>query len=263
MTVEMQLTSETVSDGLESSSITRTYNVLDTAGGAVSYSSALSALTALNTTEVVGGNTLKVVSRSLEREKEALQKLWRATVNYEWSFNKGDGTAANTFVSLDLSTTTQFVDVWRVGANFPTSISNPADTDIGGTAVDQCGEPVSTLLNQQEMTVTNIRSDNNASAILSCIGKRNSVSFLGASQDYVLFVGATSRRTESAKYEVQYKFLWDQAKHLRQVCARDVDGQPLLGSPNGAGAVKASLVYARQPFPNTIDFASTLGLVTS
>lgn len=263
MTAVADMTSESVTDGTQSASITRTYNVYDDGGAAITYSTALSALTALNSTATVGANTLKVVSRSIEREKEALQKLWRATVTYEWSFNTGDGAATDTFVSLDLSTTTQFVDVWRVGASFPSSISNPADTDIGGTAVDQCGEPVSALLNQQEMTVTNIRADNNAGNILSCIGKRNNTSFLGAAQDYVLFVGATSRRIESAKYEVQYKFLWDQAKHLRQVCARDVDGQPLLGAPNGAGAVKASLVYARQPFPATIDFAATLGLVTA
>jgi len=263
MATSALLTGVTVNDGVQSCTIVRIYTITDDAGAVVSQANALSSLTALNETETVNGKILKVVSRSVEVEAESQNKVWRGTVNYEWSFNTGDGTAANTFVSLDLSTTTQFVDVWRVGATFPSSISNPADTDIGGTAVDQCGQPVSALLNQQEMTVTNIRGDNNATAILSCIGKRNSEAFLGADPDYVLFVGATSRRTESNKYEVQYKFLWDQAKHLRQVCARDVDGQPLLGTPNAAGAVKASLVYARQPFPDRINFATTLNLVVA
>jgi hypothetical protein len=262
MPVVAQLTSETVSDGLESSSITRTYNILDDAGGAVTYGQALTAMTALNTTETVNGNILKVVSRSLEREKEALQKLWRGTVNFEWSANTGDNAGNTSFVALDLTTTTQFVDVWRIGANFPASISNPANTDIGGTSVDQAGEPVSTLLNQQELTVTNIRNDNNATAILAAIGKRNSGSFLGAAADYVLFTGATSRRTGVDKYEIQYRFLYDQAKHLRQVCARDVDGQPLLNSPDGNGGTTAKFVYARQPFPTTTDFSS-LNILTA
>ena len=259
MTVQANLTSETISDGLESSSITRNYIINDDTNVAVTYSQALTAMTALGNTETVNGKVLKAKSRSLEREPEGLLKWWRGTVNWEWSATDGDN-AATAFVSIDLTTSTQFVDVWRTGATFPTPINNPPNTDIGGVSVDCCGEPVSTLLNQQEMTVTNVSTTNNATAILSAIGKRNSVDFLGAGIDYVLFVGASSRRTGVSQYEIQYRFLYDGAKHLRQVCVRDVDGQPMLNAPDGNGNATAKTVYARQPFPTTVNLQSVLGL---
>jgi len=259
MAVQAVLTSESLSDGLESSSITRNYLINDDTNIAVSYSAALTAMTALGTTETVNSKVLKVKSRTLEREPEGLQKWWRGTVNYEWSATDGDN-AATAFVSIDLTTSTQFVDVWRTGATFPTPINNPPNTDIGGVSVDSCGEPVSTLLNQQEMTVTNVATTNNATAILGAIGKRNSVSFLGAGQDYVLFVGASSRRTGVNQYEIQYRFLYDGAKHLRQVCVRDVDGQPVLNAPDTNGNATAKTVYARQPFPTTTNLLTDLGL---
>ena len=245
---------ESVKDGISSKSMEQTFilTAVDSAAVTVPISftsaEALTGLTALDQTTTIGGQTLKVVSRSVETLDDAGTKLWKGTVSYEWSVSD-----SNDFVSLDMNTSMSFVDVYRMGATFPNNVNNPGDNDIQGTPMDACGEPVSAPLFQQELTLVNIKSTNQATAIIGSIGKRNSASFLGADPGYVLFTGASSRRVGIAKYEITYKFLWDGAKHLRQIAARDVDGQPLL-TVGGAAQAFASTVYARQPFPNTSDF---------
>ena len=261
-TITASLQSESVTDGDSSKSqelgyiITAVDSAAPTVGLAITSTEALSALAAIGSTVTIGGQTAKVTSRSVEAVADAGKKVWTGTVSYAWAVNE-----TNDFVSLDMNTTMSFVDVYRMGASFPASINAPGDNDIGGVAMDACGEPVSAPLFQQELTLVNIKSTNQASVIIGEIGKRNNGSFLGASDGYVLFTGASSRRVGVAKYEITYKFLWDGAKHLRQIAARDVDGQPLL-TVGGASQASASTVYARQPFPNTSTF-SALSLSTS
>lgn len=258
--VAAALQSESVTDGDSSKSqelgyIIRSYDdVTPTVGLTLTSTQALSALAAIGDTVSIGGQSAKVTSRSVEAVADAGKKVWTGTVSYAWSVSD-----TNDFVSLDMNTSMSFVDVYRMGAAFPINVQNPGDNDIGGVAMDACGEPVSAPLFQQELTLVNIKSTNQASLIIGEIGKRNSASFLGADIGYVLFTGASSRRVGVAKYEITYKFLWDGAKHLRQIAARDVDGQPLL-TVGASSQASASAVYARQPFPNTSTF-STLALV--
>ena len=245
---------ESAKDGDSSKTLERTFiltaadSATPTVPMAFTAAEALTGLAALGDTVTIGGQTLKVVSRSVDVLDESGGKLWTGTVSYEWSVND-----TNDFVSLDMNTSMSFVDVYRMGASFPGNVNAPGDNDIGGTPMDACGEPVSAPLFQQELTLVNIKSTNQATAIIGSIGKRNSAVFLGADPGYVLFTGASSRRVGIAKYEITYKFLWDGAKHLRQIAARDVDGQPLL-TVGAAAQASASTVYARQPFPSTSDF---------
>lgn len=251
---------ESAKDGDSSKSLERTFiltaadSVTPTVPIAFTAAEALTGLAVIGDTVTIGGQTLKLVSRSVDVLEDSGGKIWTGTVSYEWSVSD-----TNDFVSLDMNTSMSFVDVYRMGADFPLNIQNPGDNDIGGVAMDACGEPVSAPLFQQELTLVNIKSTNQASLIIGEIGKRNSASFLGADIGYVLFTGASSRRVGVAKYEITYKFLWDGAKHLRQIAARDVDGQPLL-TVGASSQASASAVYARQPFPNTSTF-STLALV--
>ena len=260
--VAAALQSESVTDGDSSKSqelgyiITSYDDMTPTVALALTSAQALSALAAIGSTVTIGGQSAKVTSRSVDAVADAGKKVWTGTVSYAWTIND-----TNDFVSLDMNTTMSFVDVYRMGASFPASINAPGDNDIGGVAMDACGEPVSAPLFQQELTLVNIKSTNQASVIIGEIGKRNSGSFLGAGDGYVLFTGASSRRIGIARYEITYKFLWDGAKHLRQIAARDVDGQPLL-SVGASSQASASAVYARQPFPSTSTF-SALSLTTS
>jgi len=258
-TVTAALQSESVTDGDSSKSMEKTFilTAVDSAAPTVSIAftatEALGALDAIGTVATIGGQSAKVTSRAVDAVADAGKKVWTGTVSYAWSVSD-----TNDFVSLDMNTSMSFVDVYRMGATFPNNVNNPGDNDIQGTPMDACGEPVSAPLFQQELTLVNIKSTNQADLIVAQIGKRNSAVFLGASIGYVLFTGASSRRVGVAKYEITYKFLWDGAQHLRQIAARDVDGQPLL-TVGAAFQASASTVYARQPFPSTSTF-STLNL---
>jgi len=253
--------STSVTDGDSSKSMEETYiaTAVDSAAPTVQivipYDDLLKALPSIGDGVTINYQTAKVVSRAINIVDDSGGKIWTASVSYAWSVSD-----TNAFVSLDMNTSMSFVDVYRMGANFPTNVNNPGDNDIQGTPMDACGEPVSAPLFQQELTLVNIKETNQASLIIGEIGRRNSTSFLGADIGYVLFTGASSRRVGVDKYEITYKFLWDGAKHLRQIAARDVDGQPLL-TVGGASQASASTVYARQPFPNTSTFAS-LNLTT-
>lgn len=237
--------------------LTREYVISDPAA-TVAYADALATLPALGSTATVDGKTCKVVQRDCEAVADSVQRVWRGTVVWRWV---EDEDAESTFTQIDMNTVVNFVDVYRVGANFPASASSPGNGDIGGTKVDAAGEPVSATVYQQEISVVNIKPDDQRSQIISALGKRNSGSFLGFAADYVLFLGASARKTAPGKYEITYRFLYDGAKHLRQICARDVDGQPLLDTPDANGNATARHVMARQPFPGTDSFAG-LGLVT-
>lgn len=247
---------QSVTDGESSKSMEETYimTAVDSAAPTVPivipYDDALKSLASIGDGVTIGGQTAKVVNRTVSTVDDTGGKIWTGTVSYAWSVSD-----TNAFVSLDMNTSMSFVDVYRMGATFPTNVNNPGDNDIQGTPMDACGEPISAPLFQQELTLVNIKSTNQANLIIGEIGKRNSVSFLGADIGYVLFTGASSRRTGLERYEITYKFLWDGAKHLRQIAARDVDGQPLL-AVGGASQASASTVYARQPFPNTSTFSS-------
>ena len=203
------------------------------------------------------GNGVKVYcnSISLTATEDGLSQIYSATV--QWS-SETQGAA---WVSLDMNSTALMVDIWRANGTTPGNLNTPGNSDIGGTAVDQGGQAVSAIIPQQELTVTNFLATNNSTNITAALGKRNSAAWLGASIGYVLFTGATARRTGVSKYEIQYKFLWDATAHCRQVAIRDLDGREKITTPDGNGFANASLVVWRQPFPNTYSF-SMMGVIT-
>jgi hypothetical protein len=236
----------------------REYVIRDDAGAAVTAAQAFGALPAINSTLQTPRNDIAACrSVELKAVEDSVGRVWTATVNFEWD-PKIEGYLD--FVAVETNTSVAFVDVWRIGAAWP-NINSPGNGDIGGTKVDACGEPVSTTVYQTEIVVTNIKASDPSAAILNVLGRRNSVSFLGFTAGYVVFLGATQRRTEEGYFEVQYRFMYDGAAHLRQIPARDVDGQPLLDAPDANGNTTARHVMARQPFPNTSNFASALSLV--
>lgn len=268
MAIVVTVASEQAQVSAEAVRFTRRWHIVQDAGTPITVEEARGALPALySSTETIYGVVCKLQSVDLQTIDDGRKIVWGATGSYEWALEEdGFVGSATPFTSYSASVSAAFVDVYRMGANFPANLNNPGDGDIGGTKVDSCGQPISTTVTQQEITVVNIRTDSQASTIGNNIGKRNSAGIFGMSVGYVLFVGASITKikiTDVYHYRIEYKFLYDGAAHLRQICARDVDGQPVLDAPNAAGNAHATRVMARQPFPSTANFASALGLVLS
>lgn len=170
-------------------------------------------------------------------------------------------TVEASYVALDMESTANIVDVWRAEPSIPGDRANPPSTDIGGTAIDQNGFPISAVYPQQTLTVTNIRSTNNSAAILPALGTRNNGNFLGAAAGTLLLAGANAKRIGEDKYEVTYKLVYDAYYHMRQQPVREGDGKPKTTAPDANGLCNASFVVWRQPFKAVSNF-SGLGIVT-
>lgn len=170
-------------------------------------------------------------------------------------------TVEASYVALDMESTANIVDVWRAQPSIPNDRSNPPSTDIAGTPVDQNGFPISAVYPQQTLTVTNIRSTNNSSAILPALGTRNSDVFLGAAAGTLLLAGANAKRIGEDTYEVTYKLVYDAYYHMRQQPVREGDGKPKTTAPDTNGLCNATFVVWRQPFKATSTFGN-LGIVT-
>lgn len=231
---------------------TKTLQVRSDADAVISASDALAALPALGSTLLVGGVTTYLRSRNLQQRTFARARVWDATLEWRSSANPA---ASFTVTSSSVAAIT--IDVWRSGASLPGDLSAPAESDIGGTKVDMRGEPISALIVQQRLTIKNIVSSIDYATIRNYIGKRNSATFLGVSAGFLLFEGTDDQRIDGGRYEIEYRFLYDSTAHLRQVCARDVDGHPKL---NTDAIPKASTILWKQPFPGTAAFAG-LGIV--
>lgn len=192
---------------------------------------------------------------------------WEATVFYSNAVESSSGTTssggsnpADSYSKHEASVQVEFVDAWRTVTSLSgVNLSNPTETDIGGTAIDASGVPVSVMRRKQEMTFT-VRlasASINKTTILGLIGKRNSASFLGADAGYVLFHGFRQSRVGPDLYDVTYVFTWDEWAHLRQVADRDADREPKKGT--GGYANKAYPVYWKQPFSSTGNFSTLPG----
>lgn len=257
MTAVATITAEKATSGDTQKQLVREYIVRDDGGAALTYATVISTLPAIGATVAVGGQNAVCKSVDVQSIADTAGVVWNGTVTYTWVEDE-DNEAA--FTQTDMNTVINFVDVWRVGATWP-NLSSPGNGDIGGTPVDACGQPVSATVYNQEISVVNIKPNAQTGTVLANIGKRNTETLFGIAAGYVLFVGASARRVAPSKYEVTYRFIYDGAGHLRQIPARDVDGQPLLNAPDGNGNATARHVMARQPFPQTANLTSALGLV--
>jgi hypothetical protein len=254
MAIIAEIVSMSHSRSEEARSATVDYLIRDDAAATISAGDAIAALPALGTKLTVDGTETTCVGRDVKSVADSIGKVWTGSVTYRYDPVADSATACTT----EMSTSVSFVDVFRVGAAWPTSVSSPGNGDIGGTPVDACGEPVSTTVFQTEIVVRAVRDTDSVASVMNVLGRRNSGTFKGFAAGTVLFIGASSSQLDSGKYEVRYRFIYDGASHLRQICARDVDGQPLLNAPDANGNATARHVMARQPFPNTASF-STLG----
>jgi len=184
-----------------------------------------------------------------------------ANVN-PWTNDKEPGEVG--YRTAQASSRAELVDLWR---SVPYSTINTyeaqgsmdSDTDIGGTALDQRGIPVSCLEVKQEISITVVDQElPRASDIQDALGKRNLVRFLGYDDGHVLFTGFDgSIQPETGNTQCTFKFLFSSFAHLVQVPKRSSLGDVVTENDSTSAYYgKAFKVYLQQPFRFTYDFNS-------
>ena len=185
--------------------------------------------------------------RMLEDRANTWEVTWSYTVNV---VTGGDPEDDISFLpGFSVSIGQNIIDIWRSNPEKPASYSTPgATTDIGGTAVHSMGYPISMALPKADITIKSqiITNNFNGYGLLQYVGKRNSFSWMGFGAGEVLFTGVNITKNGNV-YDLDWSLTWDLWAHLRQVVARDEDGQVLNPSE--------CPVYFRQPFPQHTSFA--------
>jgi hypothetical protein len=137
-------------------------------------------------------------------------------------------------------------------------------TDIAGESLDTGGDPLTTFVNQQDLSIT-VRSESFSdipvSTSLGLLGKRNKTPFFGASAGFLLYTGLSVQRDGVNSYNTTLTFTFDEFAHRRQVPLKDPDGVliPKNNGTSGEPDFAAKTVHLKQPFPATAEF-STLNL---
>lgn len=156
------------------------------------------------------------------------------------------------YVEITSNIRAEFVSAWRTGnVDYPTDGDPSGDEDeVGGTAIDRRGNPVSVQRNIQELTITETVNSPAWSNYRDYRFLRNSTVFQGAPVGKVLYKGASVTRTGVDVYKVSHQFVEDSDFHLQQYPAIDQEGEAIDQDANG----HADLVYWIQPFPNKGNF---------
>ena len=157
------------------------------------------------------------------------------------------------FVNMETTLSTTLVDMWRSNPTVPQG-GEPESltTDIGGIEEHLAGYPVSKVIPQVTISVSNTITAGTvfAGALVNAMGKRNASPFMGLPAGSVLYLGSTISRQTATEWTVAYEFAADpEWFHMRQFPKRNVaDGELALDDT----ADPKLPVYWRQPFPDTI-----------
>jgi len=148
--------------------------------------------------------------------------------------------------------TAQFMDCYREPSTGTTPKSVQATgttTDIGGTAIDTAGVPVSRLVTQIAWAITiTDRALPPADIVFSMMGNRNRGFFMGNEPGSVVFQGYdASIDPDTGNTSCTYRFLLDEFYHLRQQAKRNVDGSMKLGAAGSGYEANAGTVIYVQP----------------
>ena len=194
----------------------------------------------------VGGNAelcyLTNIDISVVPDTKGL--IWKVVHTYTGNVAAVDN--AN-FLAYSANVSGQFVDTWRDVA--PPAGGTPNNTDIGGTALDSGGVPVSKFVTQSSVQTTRRTTAVNWNGIFAAVGKRNSDAYDGAAVGQLLFTGIGVSTVAQGVYEVSYQYLSDSLYHCRQlVIVEDGDGRPMTTNS------QAKDVRWVQPYTTSISF---------
>lgn len=248
------ITSYSANQTIDVNQIDIKYLITDTVP--LTYNTAMAVMPAANSVETIDQVACYLKSRTVTVVEGSLAKVWEGSAT--WSDESSNNTQAS-FIAKDMSTNAVATDFWRA-VDTVANVDNPSSADIGGTPIDSFGDPVTVFVPQQEMTITNFRANNNATVIMSAVGRRNNGAYNGAPAGHLVFSGATARRVSSSQYEVTYKMTFDPLGHCRQVALGDSAGIKMGAESGNPPTCNASFVVWRQPFPTTVNFGA-LGII--
>jgi hypothetical protein len=165
---------------------------------------------------------------------------------------------------VDVTTTAygEPVDVWRTlsaaeretlfgtGGDYAFGNQPGSNTDIGGTAVDIAGVPVSLATFKVEIQLTETTDQlPDQGYLVQFLNRRNNTTFSGAPVGMVVYRGFDTARIDLGLWRVSHRFVLDPYYHLVQIPTYNPDGSVWV---NSTGV--AEEVYYRQPFQGGADF---------
>jgi hypothetical protein len=172
------------------------------------------------------------------------------------------------YCEISANITAQRVDAWRMltdselasmtasGGDWAYGDGN-FDEDIGGVSIDAAGDPLSSVVRQVEITISEVRLGiPNLSFTLPFVWRRNSNRFLGAPIGQLLYAGCTVNRIDINKFTFDHKFILDRWWHMRQLAVTDAFGKVDtmdIGSEENPRAVAATVLFV-QEFTGSADF---------
>lgn len=149
-----------------------------------------------------------------------------------------------------------FKDAYRAGAT-PWSTSY-ANGDIGGTPIDEGGNPISIFVPQQRLVVTETITTASLTirqpTIAGMVGTRNSSAFYGAAVGTLLYEGASGSRVSALTMQLVHRFFYDRFLHAEQSPA--LNAQKQVETQLISNVWRAKTVRWVQPFPSVNDFNS-------
>lgn len=249
MTAVAVLTNETCTFKLINTS-----NFVATGSRTYIISGAASTSAAMGAGPIVGQDTMSIGSvtaicdtstATVVQDSSGGNKLYEVVAGY----NSAIEVAFNAFSSSVAGT---YVDVWRTQTTFGSG--DPDNNDIGGTALDSQGVPVSTFVTQSTVSTSRRYATVPWSTIWSAIGKRNSIGYNGAQIGQLLMSGIQVQTISAGIFEVAYTYLSDGLYHMRQVATREAGDSRIWLESGYAKEVKNI-----QPFPAKISFGAVIG----
>jgi hypothetical protein len=123
--------------------------------------------------------------------------------------------------------------------------------DVAGDGIDAAGEPIS--IPRRTITLTlgvTVNQPPSLGYYTAFTPRRNNTVFGGFPIGSLLYTGANVNRIDTAKWNVEHRFVWDQYYHLVQNAHRNPNGAVRLLDSTG----KAEYVWFVQPFPTFANF---------
>lgn len=273
MAIVCTLQTQTVNYDREVFSASATYHVYDDAGAQISAND----ITTSGTVATILGSTngsalygfgaylagtgtgtsayakLRYTGYSLKNDEG--QFHWTMTVNFDSAASDSAPSAAAKdtipenvpgFTAVEMNLESVVVPTYRTGSyTQPASHAlrdSPSDIDIGGTPVDQGGEPIDAFVSVARFTIRWVIRGRPTSGILTAISNQTNtrndaaitIGGFSCAIGTLLFTGAQVSRVGPNAYEVTYNLAYDDDYHLRQLAVVDPNGRPVVGVKNGA-----------------------------
>ncbi len=189
------------------------------------------------------------------------KNAFRVSITYKRIVTYGPDADRPGYMEFSSSITAEFREVWRTDPEDLPMTSMPGNNDIGGTAVDVKGEPVSVPFTTASIQIQHVIEGNFPfSFIQSLAGRRNESAWGIYPAGTILFEGADCSSIGVGRRRLTYTFHHDPNGHLRQVSVPDFASGAAINTGTAAEyALNAYPVIHRQPFPGLADF-SELGV---